>query len=166
MDKHTRCIYYFLKKMFSHRLKRKPDVSNLLTLKLAYAMSIYQKFWDCKTAGPFYALVWFSQARGPHTLIGRGKSPFHSRSRCFISAWVLDLRKNTGWFSGEKVPFLWSTIYPANFDTFNGHLELVPSRRWSEPQRRGREKGFKKTYSRIVIHPSQKSRFKSYREFV
>ena len=43
--------------MFSHRLKRKPDVSNLLTLKLAYAMSIYQKFRDCKTAGPFYALV-------------------------------------------------------------------------------------------------------------
>ena len=27
----------------------------------------------------------------------------------------------------EKVPFLWSTIYSANFDTFNGLLELVPS---------------------------------------
>ena len=27
----------------------------------------------------------------------------------------------------EKVPFLWSTIYPANFGAFNEHLELVPS---------------------------------------
>ena len=50
-----------------------------------------------------------------------------SFGRCFVSAWVLDLRKNTGWFTGEKVPFLWSTIHPANFDTFNGNLELVPS---------------------------------------
>ena len=74
-----------------------------------------------------YALVWFSHARGPHTLIGRGKSPFHPRSRCFVSAWLLDLGKNTGWFTGKKVLFLWSTIYLANFDTFNGHLELVPS---------------------------------------
>ena len=61
------------------------------------------------------------------TLIGRGKSPFHPRSRCFVSAWVLDLRTNTGWFRVINGPFLWSTIYPANFDTFNGHLELVPS---------------------------------------
>ena len=100
---------------------------NLLALKLECAMSIYQKFRDCKTAGPFlcpcniFARAWTSDA------IGRGKSPFHPRSRCLVSAWVLDLRKNTGWFTGEKVPFLWSTIYPANFDTFNGHLELVPS---------------------------------------
>ena len=77
----------------------------------------------------FYALVWFSRARGPHTLTGRGKSPFHPlRSRCFFLAWVLDLRKNRGWFTAEKVPFLWSTIYPANFGKKkNGHLELVPS---------------------------------------
>ena len=26
---------------------------NLLALKLKYAMSVYQKFGDCKTAGPF-----------------------------------------------------------------------------------------------------------------
>ena len=75
----------------------------------------------------FYALVWFSHARGPDTLIGGGKSPFHPRSRCSVSAWVLDLLKKKGWFTGEKVSFLWSTIYPANFDTFNGLLELVPS---------------------------------------
>ena len=104
--------------------------SNLLALKLEYPMSIYQKFRDCKTAGPFftlgtrgffsrakgktraakprektffsrrslfktwpkpetahekplaprvvlfYAPVWFSHARGPHALIGRGKSHF------------------------------------------------------------------------------------------
>ena len=65
--------------------------------------------------------------RGPHTLTGRGKSPFHPRSRCFVSAWVLDLRKNTGWFTVEKVPFLWSTSYPAKFGAFNGDPELVPS---------------------------------------
>ena len=92
--------------------------SNLLALKLEYGMSVYQKFRDCKTAGPF------SHARGPHTFIGRGKSPFHPRSRYFVhvSACVLDLCKNAGWFTGEKVPFLSSTIYSANFDTFNGHL--------------------------------------------
>ena len=80
----------------------------------------------------FYALVWVSRARGPHTLTGRGKSPFHPlRSRCFVSAWVLDLRKNTGWFTVDKVPFPWPTIYPANFGIYIkkkiGHLELVPS---------------------------------------
>ena len=73
------------------------------------------------------------RARGPHTLTGRGKYPFHPlRSRCFVSARVLDLRKNTGWFTVEKVPFPWSTIYPDNFGKKKkkkkiGHLELVPS---------------------------------------
>ena len=111
--------------------------SNLLALKLEYAMSVYQKFRDCKTAGPFLCprMIWFSRARVPHTLTGRGKSPFHPlRSRCFVSAWVLDLRKITGWLTVEKVPFLWSTIYPANFGKKKsnnnnkkiGHLELVP----------------------------------------
>ena len=90
-----------------------------------------------KRAVLFYALVWFSRARVPHTLTGRGKSPFHPlRSRCFVSAWVLDLRKITGWLTVEKVPFLWSTIYPGNFGKKKknnnnnnkiGHLELVPS---------------------------------------
>ena len=102
--------------------------SNLLALKLEYAMSVYQNFRDFKTAGPFLCpCMIFARAWGPHTLIGYGKSPFHPRSGCFVSAWVLDLCKNTGWFTGGKGPFLWSTIYPANFDTFNGHLELVPS---------------------------------------
>ena len=42
--------------------------SNLLALKLEYAMSIYQKFRDCKTAGPFlcarmiFASAWASHA--------------------------------------------------------------------------------------------------------
>ena len=42
--------------------------SNLLALKLEYAMSVYQKFRDCKTAGPFlcpcmiFARAWASQA--------------------------------------------------------------------------------------------------------
>ena len=48
-------------------------------------------------------------------------------SRCFVSAWVLDLRKNAGWFTVEKVPFFWSTSYPAKFGAFNWDLELVPS---------------------------------------
>ena len=81
-------------------------------------MSVYEKFRDYKTAGSLSCR---------HTLTGRGKSPFHPRSRCFVSAWVIDLRKNTGLFTVQKVPFLRSTIYPANFGTFNGHLELVPS---------------------------------------
>ena len=40
---------YIIFKMFSLRLKinlRKPDVLNLLALKLEYAMSVYQKFRD------------------------------------------------------------------------------------------------------------------------
>ena len=42
--------------------------SNLLALKLEYAMSVYQKFRDCKTAGPFlcpcmiFARAWASHA--------------------------------------------------------------------------------------------------------
>ena len=43
----------------------------------------------------------------------------------FQRGFLIYLKK--GWFTGEKVPFLWSTIYPANFDTFYGLLELVPS---------------------------------------
>ena len=71
--------------------------SNLLALKLEYAMSVYQNFRDFKTAGPFLCpCMIFARAWGPHTLIGYGKSPFHPRSGCFVSAWVLDLCKNTG----------------------------------------------------------------------
>ena len=42
--------------------------SNLLVLKLEYAMSVYQKFRDCKTAGPFlcpcmiFARAWASHS--------------------------------------------------------------------------------------------------------
>ena len=42
--------------------------SNLLALKLEYAMSVYQKFRDCKIAGPFlcpcmiFARAWASHA--------------------------------------------------------------------------------------------------------
>ena len=61
---------------------------NLLALKLEYAMSVYQKFRDCKTAAPFLC-------------------------------------------PRMRVPFLWSTIYPAiNFvkkEKKIGHLELVHS---------------------------------------
>ena len=118
MDKHAKCIHYFLN-VFS-------QIKTLWSWNMRWAFTRSSE--TVKQPVLFYALVWFSRARGPHTLTGRGKSPFHPlRSRCFVSAWVLDLRKNTGWFTGEKVPFLWSTIYPANFDTFNGHLELVPS---------------------------------------
>ena len=114
--------------MFSLRLTRKPDVFKFTRFEAEICHRAFTRSSETvKQPVLFYALVWFSHARGPHTLIGRGKSPFHPRSRCFVSAWVLDLRKNTGWFTGEKVPFLWSTNYPANFDTFNGHLELVPS---------------------------------------
>ena len=58
-------------------------------------MSVYQKFRNCKTARPFYALVGcLRKAREPHTLTGRGKSPFHPCSRHFVLASVLKPRKN------------------------------------------------------------------------
>ena len=125
MDKHAKCIYYF-PNVFS-QIKTQTwcfQIYSLWSWNMRWAFTRSSE--TVKQPVLFYALVWFSHARGPHTLIGRGKSPFHPRCRCFVSAWVLDLRKNTGWFTGEKVPFLWSIIYP-NFGTFNGHLELVPS---------------------------------------
>ena len=126
MNKHAKCVYYFLN-VFS-QIKTQTwcfQIYSFLSWNMRWVINRSSE--TVKQPVLFYALVWFSLARGPHTLIGRGKFPFHPLSRCFVSAWVLDLRKNTGWFTGEKVPFLWSTIYPANFDTFNGHLELVPS---------------------------------------
>ena len=126
MDKHAKCIYYFLN-VFS-QIKTQTwcfQIYSLWSWNMRWAFTRSSE--TVKQPVLFYALVWFSHARGPHTLIGRGKSPFHPRSRCFVSAWVLDLLLKKGWFTGEKVPFLRSAIYPANFDTFNGLLELVPS---------------------------------------
>ena len=40
----------------------------------------------------------------------------------FVTAWVLDLLKKRADLQAKKSP-----IYPANFDTFYGLLELVPS---------------------------------------
>ena len=125
MDNHAKCIQYFLN-VFS-QIKTQTwcfQIYSFWSWNMRWAFTRSSE--TVKQPVLFYALVWFSHARGPHTPIGRGKSPFHPRSRCLVSAWVLHLRKNTGCFTGEKVPFLWSTIYPANFDTFNGHLELVP----------------------------------------
>ena len=40
--------------------------SNLLALKLEYAISVYQKFRDCKTAGPFFMPLYDFRTRvGP-----------------------------------------------------------------------------------------------------
>ena len=129
MDKHAKCIYYFLN-VFS-QIKTQTwcfQIYSLWSWNMRWAFTRSSE--TVKRAVLFYALVWFSLARVPHTLTGRGKSPFHPlRSRCFVSAWVLDLRKNTGWFTVEKVPFLWSTIYPANFGEKKKirTLTLVPS---------------------------------------
>ena len=126
MDNHAKCIHYFLN-VFS-QIKTQTwcfQIYSLWSWNMRWAFTRSSE--TVKQPVLSHALVWFSHARGPQTPIGRGKSPFYPRSRCLVSAWVLDLRKNKGWFTGEKVPFLWSTIYPANFDTFNGHLELVPS---------------------------------------
>ena len=117
-DKHAKCIYYF-QNVFS---QIKTQFTQTWCFKI-YSFWSWNMRWaftrsseTVKQRVLFYALVWFSRARGPHPLTGRGKSPVHPlRSRCFVSAWVLDLRKNTGWFTVEKVPFPWSTIYPANF---------------------------------------------------
>ena len=102
-------------------------------------MSVYQKFRDCKTAGPFLCpRMIFERACASHAHRAWQISFSPLRSRCFVSAWVLDLRRITGWLTVEKVPFLWSTVYPANFGQNNNnnnnnnnnkieHLELVPS---------------------------------------
>ena len=93
--------------------------SNLLALKLEYAMSVYQKFRDCKTAGPFlYALKWFSHARGPNTLIGRGKvllftlAPDVSFQRGFLINVKIqaDLQAKKFHFSGRQ--FIQLTLIP------------------------------------------------------
>ena len=126
MDKHAKCIHYFLN-VFS-QIKTQTwcfQIYSLWSWNMRWAFTRSSE--TVKQPVLFYALVWFSCARWPHTLVGRGKSPFHPRSRCYVSASVLDLLLKKGWFTSEKVPFLWSTIYPANFDTFNGLLELVPS---------------------------------------
>ena len=54
-----------------------------------------------------YAFVWFSRACTPHTLTGRGKSPFHPlRSRCFVRGVLIyikiraDLQSKKFHFSG------------------------------------------------------------------
>ena len=87
-----------------------------------------------------YALAWFSRARGPHTLTGRGKSPFHPlRSSSFVSAWVrLIYVKIRPDLQSKKFHSI-SAISPANFGKkkkkkiyiyiyiYIGHLELVPS---------------------------------------
>ena len=76
---------------------------NSLALKLECAMSVYQKFRDCKTAGPFLCpCVIFAHAWASHAHTERGKSPFHSRSRCFVSAWVLDLVKKRADLQAKK----------------------------------------------------------------
>ena len=126
MDNHAKCIHYFLN-VFS-QIKTQTWCFQIYSLWSWNMRWAFTRTSETKTAGPFLCpCIIFARAWGPHTLIGCGKSPFHPRSGCFVSAWVLDLCKNTGWFTGGKGPFLWSTIYPANFDTFNGHLELVPS---------------------------------------
>ena len=121
MGKHAKRIYYFLN-LF-------PQIKTQTWCFRIYSLWSWNMRWaftriseTVKQPVLFYAVVWFSHARGSHPFIGRGKSPFHPLSRCFVSAWVLDLFKNTSWFTGEKVPFLSLTIYPANLDTFNGHL--------------------------------------------
>ena len=83
-----------------------------------------------------YALAWFSRARGPQTLTGSGKSPFHPlRSRSFVSAWVRliyvkirpDLQSKKFHFSGLQ--FLQLTLVKKYIYIYIyiGHLELVPS---------------------------------------
>ena len=91
--------------------------SNLLALKLEYAMSVYQEFRDCKTVGAFlcprmiFARAWASHAHREWQI---SFSP-SALQKFRFSVSALDLRKNTAWFTVEKVPFLWPAISPANF---------------------------------------------------
>ena len=126
MDKHAKCIYYFLN--FFLQIKTQTwcfQIYSLWSWNMRWAFTRTPE--TVKQPVLFYALVWFFHARGPHTLIGCGKSPFPPAPDVSFQRGFLIYVKNTGWFTGGKGPFLWSTIYPTNFDTFNGHLELVPS---------------------------------------
>ena len=88
---------------------------NLRALKLKYAMSVYQKLRVCKTAGPLLCLrMIFARAYASHAHRAWQISFSPSALQVFRS-WGLDLHKNTGWFTVEKVSFLWSTVYPATF---------------------------------------------------
>ena len=83
---------YIIFKMFSLRLKlnlRKPDVFKFTRFEAGICD---ERLPEVPRSYDFRVRV--SHA---HTLTGRGKSPFRPlRSRCFVSAWVLDLRKITG----------------------------------------------------------------------
>ena len=88
---------------------------NLRALKLKYAMSVYQKLRDCKTAGPLLCFrMIFARVYASHAHRAWQISFSPSALQVFRS-WGLDLHKNTGWFTVEKVSFLWSTVYPATF---------------------------------------------------
>ena len=125
-DKHAKCIYYFLNSV--SQIKTRTwcfQIFSLWSWDMQWAFTRSSE--TVKQPVLFYALVWFSHARGPHTLIRRGKSPFTLAPDFSFQLGFLIYFKRKGWFTSEKVLFLWSTIYPANFDTFNGLLELVPS---------------------------------------
>ena len=91
MYKHTKCRYYF------------PNVFSQIKTQ-TWCFQIYSLWsWNMRWAFTrtsetvkqhvlFLCLCMIFARRGSHTLIGCGKSPFHPRSRCFVSAWVLDLR--------------------------------------------------------------------------
>ena len=91
---------------------------NLLALKLEYAMSVYQKFRDCKTAGPFlcpctiFARAWSSHAHRAWQISLFTLAPDVSFQRGF-SIYVkirADLQAKKFHFSGRQ--FILLTLIP------------------------------------------------------
>ena len=121
MDKHAKCIYYFLN-VFS-QIKTQTWCFQIYSL---WSWNMRWAFNRSSETVKQPVHVWFSHVRGPHTLIRRGKYPFHPRSRCFVSEWVLDLLKKRADLQAKKFYF-YGRQFIQNFDTFNGLLELVPS---------------------------------------
>ena len=96
---------------------------NLLALKLEYAMSVYQKFRDCKTAGPFLcprmifarARACLTRSQGVENLLFSLCAPDISFQREFLI--YVKLRADLQ----SKKFYFWSTIYPANFGKKKKH---------------------------------------------
>ena len=126
MDKHAKCIYYF------------PNVFSQIKTQ-TWCFQIYSLWsWNMRWAFTrssetvkqpalflcpcmIFARAWASHAHRPWQI---SFSPSLQMFRFSVGSWST---LKYGLIYDEKVPFLWSIIYPANFDTFNGHLELVPS---------------------------------------
>ena len=105
---------------------------NLLALKLEYAMSVYQKFRDCKTAGPFlcprmiFARVGLTSSQGVGNLLFTLCAPDVSFQRGFLIYVKIRVDLQTKKFHFPGLQFIQITLVKKKKKKIE-HLELVPS---------------------------------------